>query len=61
MCSNLHACDATVRQELIEAMVKHHGVCIISYETLRIYEEAIFENPFIYVVLDEAHKIKNPD
>ncbi|KAH3683216.1 hypothetical protein WICPIJ_005829 [Wickerhamomyces pijperi] len=37
------------------------GVLITSYVGLRIYEEHLLDVPWGYVVLDEGHKIKNPN
>ena len=59
--SIIHGVDEHVRQEIMESMVEKTGICITSYESLRIYEQAIQEHPWVYVILDEAHKIKNPD
>ncbi|KAG4302155.1 hypothetical protein PCK1_001427 [Pneumocystis canis] len=36
-------------------------VLIITYSGLRIYKEFIFPNEWAYCILDEGHKIRNPD
>lgn len=38
-----------------------NGILITTYEHLRIYAKALLPIDWGYVVLDEGHKIKNPD
>jgi len=60
--SILHAVDLELKREMMRTACKNHGICITSYETFRIYcEEEILEYPWSYLIIDEGHKIRNPD
>ena len=42
-------------------MVACHGVIITSYERVRISVDLLIAQPWHYIILDEGHKIRNPD
>jgi hypothetical protein len=47
---------------LISATVNHpDGLLLTSYEQLRIQREKLLDVQWGYVVLDEGHRIRNPD
>ena len=37
------------------------GVLITTYASIRIYHDMLLRHKWDYVVLDEGHKIRNPD
>ena len=37
------------------------GVLVTSYSGVRAHQEALLARKFDYVILDEGHKIRNPD
>ncbi|XP_052070750.1 DNA excision repair protein ERCC-6-like [Mytilus californianus] len=47
--------------ELIRTIVKENGVLVTSYSTLVIHQELIISYNWHYIILDEGHKIRNPD
>ncbi|XP_052775006.1 DNA excision repair protein ERCC-6-like isoform X2 [Mya arenaria] len=47
--------------ELIQRIVRCNGILVTSYSTLVIQQEALLAYNWHYVVLDEGHKIRNPD
>jgi DNA excision repair protein ERCC-6 len=49
------------RYKLIDEIVKSNGILITTYSSLLIYEKHLLEHNWHYVVLDEGHKIRNPD
>ncbi|KAG4306128.1 hypothetical protein PORY_000116 [Pneumocystis oryctolagi] len=48
-------------KKIIEKITTLGHVLIITYSGLRIYREYLFENKWAYCVLDEGHKIRNPE
>jgi len=46
---------------LIKASVANNGVLITSYNGVVSYQDHLRQQPFDYVILDEGHKIRNPD
>ena len=42
-------------------IVKNSGILVTSYNTLVLQQEIILAYNWHYVVLDEGHKIRNPD
>ena len=48
-------------QKLLTHIAKHGHVLITTYAGVRLYNEAIIDVKWHYVVLDEGHKIRNPD
>ncbi|KAL9956256.1 hypothetical protein ACROYT_G037709 [Oculina patagonica] len=49
------------RQELIKKICSENGVLVTSYSGLRQHQERLLAQRFDYVILDEGHKIRNPD
>ncbi|RUS74131.1 hypothetical protein EGW08_018111 [Elysia chlorotica] len=47
--------------ELVRSIAKSFGILITSYSTLVIQQEMILRFNWHYVILDEGHKIRNPD
>lgn len=48
-------------QEIISSVADKGGVIILTYEALRQHQELVLSIPWDYAVLDEGHKIRNPD
>ncbi|CAD7950634.1 unnamed protein product [Amoebophrya sp. A120] len=60
--SIMHQVDAQLKEEMMEKITANNGILITSYETFRIYSESlIFNYPWTYLIMDEGHKIRNPD
>eukprot|EP01080_Neovahlkampfia_damariscottae_P008874 gene8874-823_t len=38
-----------------------NGIMITTYDSIRIHQEKLIQRDFYYVILDEGHKIRNPD
>lgn len=55
------AAAETARNELIAKCIAEKGILIVSYETLRIHRDLLVSRPWEYAVLDEGHRIRNPD
>ncbi|XP_062375805.1 LOW QUALITY PROTEIN: DNA excision repair protein ERCC-6 [Sardina pilchardus] len=49
------------KEKLIPEIVASHGVLITSYSNVRIMQETLQRHDWHYVVLDEGHKIRNPN
>ena len=49
------------KNQLIRSIVKDRGVLITSYSGALGCIEDLLEHHFDYVILDEGHKIRNPD
>lgn len=49
------------RRNLIQAIHKSRGILVVSYPGVVIYQDTLHEFKWHYVVLDEGHKIRNPD
>ena len=49
------------QKELVRHIVRNNGILVTSYNTLVIHQESILAYNWHYVVLDEGHKIRNPD
>ncbi|XP_021344672.1 DNA excision repair protein ERCC-6-like, partial [Mizuhopecten yessoensis] len=47
--------------ELVRSIVKDRGVLITSFNTFVIHQALLIKYNWHYVVLDEGHKIRNPD
>ncbi|KAL3875967.1 hypothetical protein ACJMK2_033861 [Sinanodonta woodiana] len=47
--------------ELVKSIIKSRGILITSYSTLVLNQDCILPHNWHYVVLDEGHKIRNPD
>ena len=65
MCTR-SSCQLTLyilhlQRELIRQVVRSNGILITSYSTLVIQQEHLLAYDWHYLVLDEGHKIRNPD
>lgn len=49
------------QSELIRTIVKENGILVTSYSTLVIHQNLILDHNWHYIILDEGHKIRNPD
>lgn len=49
------------QSELVRSIAKSFGILITSYTTLVLQQELILRFNWHYVILDEGHKIRNPD
>ncbi|XP_064406502.1 DNA excision repair protein ERCC-6-like isoform X2 [Halichondria panicea] len=49
------------RHILVERIVKECGVLVTTYAGIRIYQDLLLKHKWDYLVLDEGHKIRNPD
>ncbi|TRY63996.1 hypothetical protein TCAL_00795 [Tigriopus californicus] len=49
------------RQSLIRSVVASKGVLITSFNGVVAFNDALVQGNFDYVILDEGHKIRNPD
>lgn len=49
------------QSDLVRSVVKSQGILITSYNTLVIQQELVLRFNWHYVILDEGHKIRNPD
>lgn len=45
----------------MESACENCGVVVTTYQTMRLMEDTILEYPWVYVILDEGHLIRNPD
>ena len=49
------------RRELVSRMVAACAVLITTYANIRLNQDLLLPQPWDYVILDEGHKIRNPD
>ncbi len=49
------------RTSLIKSIASSRGVLVTSYNGLVTFKDVLVEQNFQYVILDEGHKIRNPD
>jgi len=49
------------RRQLIDVATRKRGILITTYEGLRLSSEELLRRRWGYVILDEGHKIRNPD
>lgn len=49
------------RIHLIKSIAASCGVLVTSFNGVVAYKDALVETDFVYVILDEGHKIRNPD
>ncbi|GAA6107372.1 DNA excision repair protein ERCC-6 isoform X1 [Tachysurus ichikawai] len=49
------------KEELIPEIVASHGILITSYSNVRIMQDYIQKYDWHYIILDEGHKIRNPN
>ena len=50
-----------LQERLIRSIVLGHGVLVTSFSTMVIQQDNLLEHDWHYVILDEGHKIRNPD
>jgi len=50
-----------VQTELVNGVVLTRGVLITAYSTVLINQDLLLSKDWHYIVLDEGHKIRNPD
>ena len=50
-----------VQEALIKHIINDKGIIVTSYSTLRIMQDELLRYRWDYVILDEGHKIRNPD
>lgn len=50
-----------LQEKLIRDIVHCHGVLITSYSYIRLMQDDISRHDWHYVILDEGHKIRNPN
>lgn len=53
--------ECILQQELIKKMCKENGVLVTSFAGIRQHQDHLLAQRFDYVILDEGHKIRNPD
>ena len=53
--------NLSLQQELIKKICSENGVLVTSYSGLRQHQERLLTQRFDYIILDEGHKIRNPD
>lgn len=46
---------------MVADVVGGNGVLVLTYEGLRVFRDFLLPYQWEYVVLDEGHKIRNPD
>ncbi len=49
------------QEELVHSIVRSHGILITAYSSVLIYQEILLQYDWHYAILDEGHKIRNPD
>ena len=60
--SSLHGIKSQINaQEIVDRVMEKGHVLVTTYVGLRIYSKHILPREWGYVVLDEGHKIRNPD
>ena len=47
--------------QLVDDIIGCHGILVTSYSSLTINQAVLHEHNWHYVILDEGHKIRNPD
>lgn len=54
-------CVRVLQAQLVDNLAESRGVLITSYERARINVDMLLEQGWHYVILDEGHKIRNPE
>nr|XP_023402938.1 DNA excision repair protein ERCC-6 isoform X2 [Loxodonta africana] len=49
------------KEKLIRDIARYHGILITSYSYIRLMQDDISRHDWHYVILDEGHKIRNPN
>jgi SWI/SNF-related matrix-associated actin-dependent regulator of chromatin subfamily A member 5 len=66
-CPHIKVCNLIARKECREDIIKNEiapgnfDVCITTFEAIRICQTALTKFHWQYIIIDEAHKIKNED
>ena len=66
-CPQIKVCNLIARKEHREDIIKNElqpgkfDVCITTFEAIRICMSALSKFQWQYIIIDEAHKIKNED
>jgi len=50
-----------VQSALVSGVVRSRGILITAYSTALIHQDLLLNRDWHYVILDEGHKIRNPD
>jgi len=50
-----------LQSALVNGVVRSRGVLITAYSMALIHQDLLLANDWHYVILDEGHKIRNPD
>ena len=50
-----------LQETLIKSIALGHGVLVTSFSTMVIQQDSLLEYDWHYIILDEGHKIRNPD
>ena len=57
----LFVCFSPPQRDLVHDIVADRGVLLTSYSTVVIHQDLLLQHDWHYLVLDEGHKIRNPD
>ena len=49
------------QKELIRDVARNGGILVTSYSGVVIHQEVLLQYNWHYIILDEGHKIRNPD
>lgn len=52
---------STTEAALVRKIVSCQGLIVTSYQSLLIYQDILLQHRWHYLILDEGHKIRNPD
>lgn len=61
LSETMSVCLCVSQEKLIPEIAACHGVLITSYSAVRILQEALQRYDWHYIILDEGHKIRNPN
>jgi len=59
--SVMHNVSDDTKRAQMDCAVENNGVIVTTYQTFRLMEDTILMYPWVYVILDEGHHIRNPD
>lgn len=54
-------CLLILQERLIHEIAECHGILVTSYSYIRIMQESLAHYHWQYLILDEGHKIRNPN
>ena len=54
-------CHFSSQIELVRHIMRNNGILVTSYNTLVLQKDNILPYNWHYIILDEGHKIRNPD